>query len=66
MPIDEFSSELKAYIKRHWVLYETQPEQAFDSFLQTCIDAVGAKGDSAGGHFRHAGVAIEEYEEDSS
>jgi hypothetical protein len=63
-PIEEFFSELKAYIKRHWALYEAQPDLGFDTFLQTCVDAVGARIDSAEGHFRHAGVAIEEYEED--
>jgi hypothetical protein len=65
-PIEEFFSELKAYIKRHWKLYEPQPGKGFDAFWQTCVDAVGVKGDNAEGHFRHARVAIEEFEEDSS
>ena len=40
------------------------PGQGFDTFLQTCIEAVGAKRDSAEGHFRHSGITIEEFEED--
>lgn len=63
-PIEEFFSELKSHIKRNWEFYETWPDQGFDTFLQTRIDAVGAKRDSAEGHFRHSGVTIEEFEED--
>ncbi|KAJ5471818.1 hypothetical protein N7539_008761 [Penicillium diatomitis] len=32
----------------------------FDAFLGWCIDVVGAKEESARGHFRHAGLKIEE------
>jgi transposase len=63
-PIEEFFAELKAYIKRSWEYYETWPDQGFDAFLQACVDTVGAKRRSAEGHFRHAGVTIEEYEDD--
>ena len=63
-PIEEFFAELKAYIKRNWEYYETWPDQGFDTFLQTRVDTIGAKRDSAEGHFRHAGVTIEEYEDD--
>jgi hypothetical protein len=48
-PIKEFFSELKGYIKHHWKLYEIKPEQGFDAFLQGCVNAVGAKKDSAEG-----------------
>jgi hypothetical protein len=34
--------------------------QPFDAFLAWCIDIVGAKEESAKGHFRHAGLKIEE------
>lgn len=64
-PIEEFFSELKSYIKRNWKLYEAQPDQGFDTFLQTCVDIVGAKKASAEAHFRHSGVTIEDSREDA-
>ncbi|KAJ5146627.1 uncharacterized protein N7515_001191 [Penicillium bovifimosum] len=59
-PIEEFFAELKAFIKRNWGYYEADPDQGFDAFLTWCIDIVGAKEESAKGHFRHAGLKIEE------
>jgi transposase len=59
-PIEEFFAELKAFIKRNWHIYEENPEQGFDSFLEWSIDVVGSKKNSARGHFRHAGLIIEE------
>lgn len=59
-PIEEFFAELKAFIKRSWQHFEQDPEQGFDTFLGWCIDVVGGKEKSARGHFRHAGVTVEE------
>lgn len=59
-PIEEFFAELKIFIKRNWSYYETDPNQGFDVFLTWCIDVVGARKESARGHFRHAGLEIEE------
>jgi transposase len=59
-PIEEFFAELKAFIKRNWHIYEENLEQGFNSFLEWCIDVVGSKKTSARGHFRHAGLIIEE------
>ncbi|KAJ5244598.1 hypothetical protein N7489_004694 [Penicillium chrysogenum] len=58
-PIEEFFSELKSYIKRNWSRYERDPGQGFDTFLEWCINVVGAKEENAKGHFRHAGLKIE-------
>jgi transposase len=59
-PIEEFFAELKAFIRRNWQSYENDPDQGFDSFLECCIDVVGAREKSAEGHFRHAGLTLEE------
>jgi len=59
-PIEEFFAELKAFVKRNWRIYEENLEQCFDSFLEWCIDVVGQRKNSARGHFRHAGLIIEE------
>lgn len=60
-PIEEFFAELKAFIKRNWQLYEENTDQGFDVFLEHCVDIVGAREQSAKGHFRNAGLTIEEY-----
>ena len=59
-PIEEFFAELKAFIKRNWQRYEEHLNQGFASFLRWCIDVVGGNRQSARGHFRHAGIIIEE------
>lgn len=58
-PIEEFFTKLKAFIKRNWQRYEEDPGQAFSVFLEWCVSVVGARGESAEGHFRHAGLEIE-------
>ena len=60
-PIEEFFSEPKAFIGRNWRRYEQSPDQGFASFLKWCIEAVGSREESAKGHFRHAGVVVEDY-----
>lgn len=59
-PIEEFFAELKAFIRRQWQSYENNREQGFHTFLEWCVDAVGAREQSAKGHFRHSGISIEE------
>ena len=60
-PIEEFFAELKGFIKRNWSYYAEDPDRKFASFLERCINEVGAKGANARGHFRHAGLTIEEW-----
>jgi transposase len=57
-PIEEFFSELKAFIRRNWERYEENPEEGFQTFLERCIKVVGSRKQSALGHFRHSGVVI--------
>jgi transposase len=58
-PIEEFFAELKGFI-RNWQHYMEHSDEGFDSFLGWCIDIVGAREQSAKGHFRHAGLVIDE------
>jgi hypothetical protein len=53
-PIEEFFAELKAFIKKHWQIYEDHPGQWFDTFLEWCIDVVKSNKCSARKHFKHA------------
>jgi transposase len=63
--IEEMFAELKCFIKQNWHLYEDKPNQGFDTFLEWCVDMVGFKKESAEGHFRHAGVEIEEIDDNN-
>ena len=58
-PIEEFFAELKGFIKRNWTYFEEDPDQGFDSFLDWCVHVVGAREESAHGHFRHSGLTVE-------
>lgn len=59
-PIEEFFAELKTFIKRNWQSFEDLPEQGFGTFLEWCVDTVGARERSAEGHVRHTGLCIEQ------
>ncbi|KAJ5851110.1 hypothetical protein N7455_010966 [Penicillium solitum] len=61
-PIEEFFAELKAHIKKYWSTYEENCDQGFHAFLRRCVQDVGAKKESAEGHFRHAGIMVEDHE----
>lgn len=56
-PIEEFFAELKAFVRRNW---QHHTGQDFKDFLEWSLDVVGAKRESAEGHFRHAKVVVEE------
>ncbi|OKO92776.1 hypothetical protein PENSUB_12761 [Penicillium subrubescens] len=55
--IEEFFAELKAFVRRNWQHYTGQD---FKEFLEWSLDIVGAKRESAEGHFRRANVVVEE------
>lgn len=57
----EYFTELKSFLRRHWSHYESDTEQGFDVFLEWCINVVGAKEESARGHFRYEGLKIEDF-----
>lgn len=58
--IEEFFAELKAFVKKHFMVFEDDATFEFESFLEWCVDEVGARKSSAREHFRHAGVTVEE------
>ena len=61
-PIEELFAELKAFIKKHWMVFEANPDLEFKAFLEWCVDEVGERKASARSHFRNAGVTIQEYD----
>jgi DDE superfamily endonuclease len=61
-PIEEFFSELKAFIKQNWAVYVRMTDRshkAFAVYLRLCIDQVGSRTESARGHFRQAGIDVD-------
>ncbi|KAI1847678.1 hypothetical protein JX265_013938 [Neoarthrinium moseri] len=59
-PIEEYFGRLKVFARRHWRPLAKLPYIDFGSFVEWCIQMVGAKKDNARGHFRHSGIYIEE------
>ena len=59
-PIEEFFAEVKIFIRQNWELYVYDPGQGFGAFLQGCIEIVGSRRQSAKGHFRQAGLTVED------
>jgi DDE superfamily endonuclease len=60
-PIEEFFSELKAFIKRNWRMYLNMTDrshQAFAIYLKFCVKEAGSRAESARGHFKHAGLDV--------
>jgi transposase len=63
-PIEEFFAELKRFIRRNWSYYAEDPTQGFAPFLEWCINQVGTREESARGHFRHAGLIIDNLDDE--
>lgn len=59
-PIEEFFGELKTYIRGSWDEHEGFIRADFPSFMEECVTVVGNRRASAKGHFRRAGIAIDE------
>jgi hypothetical protein len=60
-PIEEFFSELKAFVKRNWGMYVKMTDRshgAFATYLRFCVDQAGSRAESARGHFKHAALDI--------
>lgn len=58
-PIEELFAELKAYIKASWYEHLFLVRRDFGEFLRVCLEVVGRRLESAEGHFRHAGYAVQ-------
>ncbi|CZS75078.1 unnamed protein product [Fusarium graminearum] len=60
-PIEEYFAELKGFIKKPGPELSELFKKDFRAFIQACVETVGNRKESARGHFRHAGLAINEY-----
>ena len=61
-PIEEMFGELKTYIRQVWDEHIGFVRADFLGFLEECVTVVGARKASARGHFRRAGISIDEAE----
>ena len=59
-PIEEFFSELKAFLKRYRHANADLFTQDFKTYLEWSVQMVGARQASAQGHFRNSGISIEQ------
>ena len=59
-PIEEFFRELKTYIRQAWDKHIGFVRADFPSFLEECVEVVGVRKTSARGHFRRAGISIDD------
>lgn len=57
-PIEEFFSQLKAFIRRHW-RKQAQNFDSFRDFLQWAVNVVGSDMKSAQGHFRNSSIYVD-------
>lgn len=62
-PIKEYFAELKNFIKKPGPELSELFKKDFQAFLRACVDAVGKRETRTRGHFRHAGLTIDEYME---
>lgn len=54
--IGQFFAELEAFIKKHGIVLESNPEYEFDAFLEWCVDEVGGR-KASGTPFSHITVS---------
>lgn len=59
-PIEEYFGELKTYIREIWDEHGDCIKEDFGAFLKEAVSVVGERHTSAEGHFKHAGISIDE------
>lgn len=62
-PIEEYFGELKNHIRDIWDEHVGFIKSDFGSFVEECVEVVGTRKESARGHFRRAGISIDELPE---
>ena len=58
--IEQHFGELKTFVEQYWPIFERDPEQDFAAYLKFCVAEVGSRKHSARGHFKSAGINVEE------
>jgi len=59
-PIEEFFGEVKTHVKSQRKTYRGLIQRDFETYIKGCVKAVGSRQESAEGHFRNAGLYVEQ------
>ena len=59
-PIEEFFEEVKTCVKSQRRNYGGLIQRDFETYVKSCVRAVGSRPESAEGHFRNAGLYVEQ------
>ncbi len=59
-PIEEYFAEMKAEVRQRWDEHINLIQRDFGAYVKSCVQAVGKRTSSAEGHFRSAGIAVEQ------
>lgn len=59
-PIEEFFGEVKTQVKFQRTYYKGLAQRDFEAYVKCCVEAVGSRRESAEGHFRNAGLYVEQ------
>lgn len=59
-PIEEYFAEMKACVKSRWHEHTGLIQKDFGAYVKSCVQAVGERQTSAEGHFRNAGLTVEQ------
>lgn len=59
-PIEDFFGEVKTYAKSQQKKHQSLIRRDFGTCVKSCVKAVGSRQESAEGHFRNAGLYIEQ------
>lgn len=59
-PIEEFFAEIKDLVKSRWDDHTGLISRDFRAYIMSCVEMVGSRRASAEGHFRKAGLSIEQ------
>lgn len=59
-PIEEFFGETKTHVKSQRKSHKSLIQRDFEGYIKSCVKAVGSRQGSAEGHFRNAGLFVEQ------
>ncbi|KAK9422067.1 putative Tc1-like transposase DDE domain-containing protein [Seiridium unicorne] len=64
-PIEEFFGQVKTYMKSERNSHSSLIQKEFESHVKSSVKAVGSRQSSAEGHFRNAGLYVEQPPEET-
>lgn len=59
-PIEEFFGEVKTHVESQRKSYQGLIQRNFETYVRSCVRAIGSRKKSTEGHFRNAGLYVEQ------